>query len=192
MNKLCYLAGDIMSRGSALQREEEYNKFIDSDIAAEVYSPIMNKSINDKTSVTVEENNKLAEAIVKADTERLWNSDIVVMEPIQHAIGTMCELGILFGWKYLCEQLKNKTEEEIRQELERISNKEVYCHYYDLRTNHLPEIDFRRSFGINQFLYGLVLYTAQNNDFMSFEDIMKELYKKYPQNTKEEKEVTNE
>ena len=55
MNKLCYLAGDIMSRGSALQREEEYNKFIDSDIAAEVYSPIMNKSINDKTSVTVEE-----------------------------------------------------------------------------------------------------------------------------------------
>lgn len=192
MNKLCYLAGDIMSRGSALQREEEYNKFIDSDIAAEVYSPIMNKSINDKTSVTVEENNKLAEAIVKADTERLWNSDIVVMEPIQHAIGTMCELGILFGWKYLCEQLKDKTEEEIKHELERISNKEIYCHYYDLRTNHLPEIDFRRSFGINQFLYGLVLYTAQNNDFMNFEDIMRELHEKYPQNTKEEKEVTNE
>lgn len=192
MNKLCYLAGDIMSRGSALQREEEYNKFINSDIAAEVYSPIMNKSINDKTSVTVEENNKLAEAIVKADTERLWNSDIVVMEPIQHAIGTMCELGILFGWKYLCEQLKDKTEEEIRQELERISNKEVYCHYYDLRTNHLPEIDFRRSFGINQFLYGLVLYTAQNNDFMIFEDIMKELHEKYPQSVEEEREVTNE
>lgn len=192
MNKLCYLAGDIMSRGSALQREEEYNKFIDSDIAAEVYSPIMNKSINDKTSVTVEENNKLAEAIVKADTERLWNSDIVVMEPIQHAIGTMCELGILFGWKYLCEQLKDKTEEEIKQELERISNKEIYCHYYDLRTNHLPEIDFRRSFGINQFLYGLVLYTAQNNDFMNFEDIMKELQEKYPQNTDKGKEVTNE
>ena len=192
MDKLCYLAGDIMSRGSALQREEEYNKFIDSNIAAKVYSPIMNKSINDKTSVTVEENNKLAEAIVKADTERLWNSDIVVMEPIQHAIGTMCELGILFGWKYLCEQFKDKTGEEIKQELERISNKEVYCHYYDLRTNHLPEIDFRRSFGINQFLYGLVLYTAQNNDFMSFEDIMKELKEKYPQSINKEKEVTNE
>ena len=192
MDKLCYLAGDIMSRGSALQREEEYNKFIDSNIAAQVYSPIMNKSINDKTSVTVEENNKLAEAIVKADTERLWNSDIVVMEPIQHAIGTMCELGILFGWKYLCEQFKDKTGEEIKQELERISNKEVYCHYYDLRTNHLPEIDFRRSFGINQFLYGLVLYTAQNNDFMSFEDIMKELKEKYPQSINKEKEVTNE
>ncbi len=192
MNKLCYLAGDIMSRGSALQREEEYNEFINSGIAAEVYSPIMNKSINDKTSVTVEENNKLAEAIVGADTERLWNSDIVVMEPIQHAIGTMCELGILFGWKYLCEQLKNKTEEEIKEELERISNKEIYCHYYDLRTNHLPEIDFRRSFGINQFLYGLVLYTAQNNDFMSFEDIIKELQKKYPQNKEENEEQNNE
>ena len=190
MNRLCYLAGDIMSRGSALQREEEYNEFINSNIAAEVYSPIMNKSINDKASVTVEENNKLAEAIVGADTERLWNSDIVVMEPIQHAIGTMCELGILFGWKYLCEQLKNKTEEEIKEELERISNKEIYCHYYDLRTNHLPEIDFRRCFGINQFLYVLVLYTAQNNDFMSFEDIIKELQEKYPQN-KEENEGSN-
>lgn len=192
MNRLCYLAGDIMSRGSALQREEEYNEFINSGIAAEVYSPIMNKSINDKTSVTVEENNKLAEAIVEADTERLWNSDIVVMEPIQHAIGTMCELGILFGWKYLCEQLKNKTEEEIKEELERISNKEIYCHYYDLRTNHLPEIDFRRSFGINQFLYGLVLYTAQNNDFMNFEDIIKELQEKYPQNKEENKGSNNE
>lgn len=192
MNRLCYLAGDIMSRGSALQREEEYNEFINSGIAAEVYSPIMNKSINDKTSVTVEENNKLAEAIVGADTERLWNSDIVVMEPIQHAIGTMCELGILFGWKYLCEQLKGKTEEEIREELERISNKEIYCHYYDLRTNHLPEIDFRRSFGINQFLYGLVLYTAQNNDFMSFEDIIKELQEKYPQNKEKNGESNNE
>lgn len=179
MDKLCYLAGDIMSRGSALQREEEYNNFLKADIAAEVYSPIMNKSINDKTSVTVEENNKLAEAIVKADTERLWNSDIVVIEPAQHAIGTMCELGILFGWKYLCDQLKDKTPEEIKEELERISNKEIYCHYYDLRTNHLPEIDFRRSFGINQFLYGLVLYTAQQNDFMSFDEILKVLKEKY-------------
>ncbi len=96
--KLLYLGGDIMTRGSNLARQEEYDKFIAEDIPVKVYSPVMNKSINDKSNMTEEENNCLAEKIVAADVERLWNSDYTVLCPEQSAIGTMCEMGILYGW----------------------------------------------------------------------------------------------
>ena len=45
---LGYLGGDIMSFGSNLAREYEYNQFKAAGIPGEVYSPVMNKSINDK------------------------------------------------------------------------------------------------------------------------------------------------
>lgn len=49
---LVYLAGNIMSFGDQLAREYEYNKIIKSNIPVEVYSPIKNKSINDKSNMT--------------------------------------------------------------------------------------------------------------------------------------------
>ena len=102
---LGYLGGDIMTRGSNLARQEEYDKFLEAGIPGEVYSPVQNKSINDKSNMTEEENNCLAEKIVAADVERLWNSDYTVMCPEQSAIGTMCEMGILYGWKYMSDKL---------------------------------------------------------------------------------------
>ena len=133
---LLYLGGDIMTRGSNLARQEEYDKFIEADIPVKVYSPVMNKSINDKSNMTEEENNHLAEKIVVADVERLWNSDYTVLCPEQSAIGTMCEMGILYGWKYMAEKLlnifkdsvfnKEKTYEEVLEDIirkiEKISN----------------------------------------------------------------------
>ena len=102
---LGYLGGDIMSFGSNLARQYEYDKFIEMGLPVDVYSPVSNKSINDKSNMTEEENNVLAEKITAADIERLWNSDFVVIEPAQTAIGTMCELGCLFGWKYMTDRL---------------------------------------------------------------------------------------
>ena len=64
---LGYLGGDIMTHGSNLARQYEYDKFIEAKIPVDIYSPIMNKSINDKSNVTEEENNCLAEKIVAAD-----------------------------------------------------------------------------------------------------------------------------
>ena len=102
---LGYLGGDIMSFGSNLARQYEYDKFNELNLNVDVYSPVQNKSINDKNSVTEEENNHLAEKITEADIERLWNSDFVVMCPEQSAIGSMCETGCLFGWKWMAEKL---------------------------------------------------------------------------------------
>ena len=114
---LGYLGGDIMTRGSNLAREEEYQKFIEARIPGEVYSPIQNKSINDKSSMTEEQNNNLAEKIVAADVERLWNSDYTVLCPEQSAIGTMCEMGILYGWKYMADKLLNLFKDSFSYQL---------------------------------------------------------------------------
>ena len=208
---LGYLGGDIMTRGSNLAREEEYQKFLDAEVPVEVYSPVQNKSINDKSNMTEEENNHLAEKIVEADVERLWNSDFTVLCPEQSAIGTMCEMGILYGWKYMAEKLwdiftsvkppefdyENSTEAERNEkslkyidevatkliyEIKRILDKQNYAHYFDIRTNHLNEKDWRRSFSINQFLYGIILAaTADGKLHNSFDEILPILEKEYKQ-----------
>ena len=191
---LGYLGGDIMTRGSNLARQEEYDKFKKAGIPGEVYSPVQNKSINDKSNMTEEENNHLAEKICEADIDRLWNSDYTVLCPEQSAIGTMCEMGVLYGWKYMANKLleifqknvfdEEKTYEEViesvMQEISRIADKQNYAHYFDIRTNHLNEKDWRRSFSINQMLYGMILYaTADNTLHNSFDEIIPLLQKEY-------------
>ena len=139
--------------------------------------------------MTEEENNHLAEKIVAADVERLWNSDYTVLCTEQSAIGTMCEMGILYGWKYMADKLmdifySDLPEEEARhkvmEEIIRISDKKNYAHYFDIRTNHLNEKDWRRSFSINQFLYGIILAaTADGTLHNSFDEIIPLLQKEY-------------
>ena len=189
---LGYLGGDIMSFGSNLARQYEYDKFIEMGLPVEVYSPVQNKSINDKSKMTEEENKHLAEKSTAADIERLWNSDFVVMSPEQSAIGSMCETGCLFGWKYMTDMLlemikKSEAEgksvisiyDDLVNEIKRINEKQNFFHYFDIRTNHLNEKDWRRSFSINQLLYGMILYTAKNGDFETFDEIMKHLKETY-------------
>ena len=189
---LGYLGGDIMSFGSNLARQYEYDKFIEMGLPVDVYSPVQNKSIKDKNNKTDEKNNCLAEKITDADIERLWNSDFVVMCPEQSAIGSMCETGCLFGWKWMAEKLLSLYQESkvngeddeqtltrIYDELLRINDKKNFFHYFDIRTNHLNEKDWRRSFSINQLLYGMILYTAKNGDFESFDAIMDHLKEEY-------------
>jgi hypothetical protein len=189
---LGYLGGDIMSFGSNLARQYEYDKFVEMGLPVEVYSPVQNKSINDKSNMTEEENNHLAEKITAADIERLWNSDFVVMSPEQSAIGSMCETGCLFGWKYMTDMLlemikKSEAEgksvisiyDDLVNEIKRINEKQNFFHYFDIRTNHLNEKDWRRSFSINQLLYGMILYTAKNGDFETFDEILKHLEELY-------------
>jgi len=191
---LGYLGGDIMSFGSSLARQYEYDKFKEANIPGEVYSPILNKSINDKSNMTEEENNHLAEKICEADIERLWNSDYTVLCPEQSAIGTMCEMAVLYGWKYMADKLLEIFEhqlfdsaksyeqvlEDIIREILRIAEKKNYAHYFDIRTNHLNEKDWRRSFSINQMLLGMILYaTADNTLHNSFDEIIPILKEKY-------------
>ena len=201
MNKLPlgYVGGDIMTHGSQLARQEECDKMDAADLNITYYSPAQNKSINDKSNMTEEQNNCLAEKITAADIERLWNSDFAVMCTEQSAIGTMCELGCLYGWHYMAHQLievinnachpedgkiSNDNVAEILAavvtEINRIASKNVFAHYFDIRTNHLNEKDWRRSFSINQLLYGMILACTKDNKLHeNFDSVLEELKKLY-------------
>lgn len=185
-NPLAYIGGDIMTHGSQLARQEECDKIDAAGMNLEYYSPALNKSINDKSNMTEEENNHLAEKICAADIERLWNSDVTVMCAEQSAVGTLCEIGTLFGWKYMCDRLieiiddPNLTREgiisKVFQEIFRIASKRNFFHCSDIRTNHLNEKDWRRSFGINQLLYGMVLDASLDGMMNeSFDEVLKKL-----------------
>lgn len=188
---LGYLGGDIMTFGSNLARQYEYDKFKEANIPGTVYSPVMNKSINDKSNMTEEENNHLAEKICEADIDRLWNSDYTVLCPEQSAIGTMCEMGVLYGWKYMANKLieiynsRQYSDAEtvldmVMNQIEKIADKKNFAHYFDIRTNHLNEKDWRRSFSINQMLYGMILYaTVDNTLHNSFDEIIPLLQEQY-------------
>lgn len=196
---LGYVGGDIMTHGSQLARQEECDKMDAAGLEVTYYSPAQNKSINDKSNMTEEQNNCLAEKITAADIERLWNSDFAVMCTEQSAIGTMCELGCLFGWKYMADRLldicgevgtlneitfseKKQAELGVRlvEEITRIYQKNVFAHYFDIRTNHLNEKDWRRSFSINQLLYGMILECTKDHklheNFDSVLEVLKEIY----------------
>ena len=69
--------------------------------------------------------------------------------------------------------------DDLVNEIKRINEKQNFFHYFDIRTNHLNEKDWRRSFSINQLLYGMILYTAKNGDFETFDEIMKHLKETY-------------
>ena len=201
MNKLPlgYVGGDIMTHGSQLARQEECDKMDAVGLNITYYSPAQNKSINDKSNMTEEQNNCLAEKITAADIERLWNSDFAVMCTEQSAIGTMCELGCLYGWNYMARQLievinnachpedgkiSNDNVAEILAavitEINRIASKNVFAHYFDIRTNHLNEKDWRRSFSINQLLYGMILDCTKDHKLHeNFDSVLEELKKLY-------------
>ncbi len=210
-----YLAGDIMSHGSNLARQEEYDKFISEGINADVYSPVLNKSINDKSAMTEDQNNHLAEKITAEDIGRLWESDAVVISPEQSAVGTLCELGCLYGWYYvglvldriisgIVDELGDGEFDDEKRTLfeqklapivvmlyEKLMNKTVFAHYFDIRTNHLNEKDWRRSFSINQLLYGMILACTKDHELNnSFDDALVKL-KKWAENFNS-KDKTNE
>lgn len=188
---LGYVGGDIMTHGSQLARQEECDKMDSAGLQVTYYSPAQNKSINDKSNMTEEQNNCLAEKITAADIDRLWNSDFAVMCTEQSAIGTMCELGCLFGWHYMANKLLEICEDDaiqnnddfaaiIEEEIRRIANKNVFAHYFDIRTNHLNEKDWRRSFSINQLLYGMILACTKDNKLHeNFDSVLEELKKLY-------------
>ena len=187
--KTIYLAGDMLKKGSILLREQEAKEL--RELGHKIYSPIEDKSINDKTNQTEESNNGLAERIVINDTRGILNSDIIVIEPHENALGTMVELGQIKGYKDCARELKSildkvvKSECDDSQAVNRLAmelhflikkyDKKVYPHLEDIRRTNIPETGDRRSWGINQYVYGVCLDLTDGKGLYEWEEILEEL-----------------
>lgn len=180
-NKQIYIAGDLMTKGSQLQREAEA-----VDIRAlgfGLYNPQENDEINDKKNANQD---GLAERIVKHDSDAIYASDIVVIEPLAHALGTTVELGQIKGRKDLAKEIIEIYEEsELSDEdaltaiydlANQIVEQKVYPHYGDIRrVDGLTETGDRRSLGINQYVYGTVLDLTDGKGFYEWDEILADL-----------------
>lgn len=178
-----YNGGDILYKGSQLLRERE-NKKIKS-LGYQVYSPKDDKEINDKDNQTVEQNNDLSLKIVEKDTKGMLDSDVLLFEYQRFSEGTIAEIGQTYGMKTFAEIIKffidHPSESDtlesiirkIKTECDKMINKPVYCHCEDIRRTDIPEIGDKRSFYINQYVYGLVRKLC--GGFTEWEDIVKKL-----------------
>lgn len=183
-DKMVYLAGDMLKVGSILLRNQEKKDI--KRAGFKVYSPVEDKEINDKSNQTEESNAGLAEKIVFKDTKAIIESDIIVIEPQDNAIGTMIELGQIKGMKDVSKMIINiLSENQGRSEkiiLEQISNlcyemdgKIVFPHYEDIRRTDIPEQGDRRSWGVNQYCYGVCLDLTEGKGFYEWDEIINNL-----------------
>lgn len=190
--QLTYIAGDIMTRGSQLQRAEERDKLLAAGI--NVYTPQDNKKINDKQSAIQE---GLAERIVREDMERIFAATEILIEPQPHAQGTLIELGIIYGMKALAAQIEKvygeaevmlnegatptETDGYIVNKVsdlgEKVLSQKIYAHNSDIRRTEIPEQGDRRSFSVNQFLYGVVLDLTNGKGFYDLDEAIEEIKK---------------
>lgn len=150
--KLIYNGGDMLSLANQLMHSEENEQL--RKLGYEVYSPQDDKTINDKTNQSVESNNSLAEKIFDRDTKGMEKADIIIFEVSNDNVGTTCEIG---QWA--------------QQERIRPTGKRYYFHSYDIRRTNIPEIGDRRSWSINQYLYGAIL-SLNPKGIMNWEDII--------------------
>lgn len=178
-----YLAGDLLKKGSIILREQEAKEL--RLLGYDIYSPTEDKSINDKQNQTVESNNSLAEKIVKNDTNGIIESDIIIIEPHENALGTMVELGQLKGmkdafmlitdWLMEHDDVSGDLFLQYMEEFFPKFRKKVYTHVEDIRRTDIPEVGDRRSWGINQYVYGACLDLTNGKGLYDWEEIIEEL-----------------
>lgn len=183
MTKKVYLAGDMLPKASQLLRAQEREQI--KEIGLDFYNPMDNKDINDKSKV---DNEGLAERIVRADTDAIISSDIVVIEPQPFALGTLVELGQIKGMKDLAKMILEIYEDNdpikavslIADLAEKVQNQKVFPHYEDIRRFEgagKDEEGDRRSLGINQYVYGVCLDLTDGIGFYEWNEVLEELKK---------------
>lgn len=183
MAKQVYLAGDMLPKASQLLRAQEREQI--KKIGLDFYNPMDNKDINSKAEVS---NDGLAERIVKADTDAIIESDVIVIEPQPFALGTMVELGQIKGMKDMATMIldiANNQDEPLLSSMteivalaEKVYNQKVYPHYEDIRRFEgagKDEEGDRRSLGINQYVYGVCLDLTNGKGFYEWDEVLEEL-----------------
>lgn len=194
MIKSAYIAGGMLTLGEQMQRAMERDKI--KELGIKLYNPMDNKDINDKQAL--KDDTGLAEKIVFADTNAILTSDVAIIEPMPHALGTCVELGQIYMFNMLHEMFSNIVNNEMSSEdkvlemkhlLEKYPHKQVFPHMQDVRRHDAPEVGDRRSWGVNQYVYGVCLDLTDGKGFYSYNEIWKALEQLNEQEDSKAKEI---
>lgn len=182
-HNMVYNAGHMLNKANATQRVKEAEDI--RDLGYSVWNPIEDKSINSKNGLDKATNDNLSKRIVRNDVTGILRSKNIVIEPEVFALGSITELGMIFAYKHVAAMLneifeKNYCPEDFcndMRELVEMLDKNVYCHLDDIRAeNGIEEVNYNRSWGVNQFVRGTAQALTNTEDgFMSFDKIINEL-----------------
>lgn len=167
-----YVGGDMLNKGSQMMREAEKKDI--KDMGFKPYAPQDDKEINDKSNHTESSNNGLAEKIVRNDTKAMLESEVLIFDYQRYAEGTIAEIGQIKGMKDMSKLiLENiKDVDKIEQICREMIQKEVYIQCTDVRRTNIPEVGDRRSFGVNQYVYGVALDLTNGYGFLEWDEII--------------------
>lgn len=180
-----YLLGDGLKKGNQMLRKQERDAIHEIG-KYDLFNP-WEQPINDKSK------SPTAEMIFVADTEAILKSEVIVADCDNDSVGSTTEIGMIWGLNYMIEELEKivistymagavpfpqevihqSIGEQVEKLLERIPKKKVYWHTSDIRHTQIPEKGLRRSFSMNQFLYGCLLDVS--GEEKTFDEILKEL-----------------
>lgn len=169
--KKVYIGGGMFTDKEidARLKDEEFMRKILPD--AEIYDPINNKEINDKTKKPT------AKDIFLQDTKKVIESDIITADLDDNDEGLAMELGIAYGIKYMIDIMKScNSKSDIIDKLRFIPRKTVIATMNDIRQDTKGEEGIHKSYGKNQYVVGGV--QEMGKIVRHREDINKELNNK--------------
>ena len=173
--KQVYIGGDMLYKGSQLLRAQEAKDVLAAGLKP--YAPQDDKEINDKTNQTKESNDGLAEKIVRKDTDAMINSDVLIFDYQRFAEGTIAEIGQIKGMKDMAMTILENWDDqgEVLHICAKMITKRVYIHCEDVRRTDIPEQGDRRSFGVNQYVYGVALDLTGGVGFYEWNEILADI-----------------
>jgi hypothetical protein len=171
-----YLAGDGLKKGNQILRNMERDRLKEIK-TIDLFNPWDQKDINDKSK------NPTAEMIFQKDTNAILNSEIIVADVDNNSIGTICEMGQLWGVNFMLMQLHMIYDEAdgdpdlfvngVINLMNKIPLKKIYWQTNDIRDTEIEEKGIRRSHSYNQYLIGMMLDMA--GEPKKFEEIAREV-----------------
>lgn len=159
---LIYNGGDMLSVATQAQKAKENAQL--RAMGFEVWSPQEDREINDKQHQTEESNNGLAEKIFEHDTLGMEQADIIIFEVSNNNVGTTAEVGQMAQLNRINNSCNDRNH----------GDKRFFFQSYDIRRTTIPEKGDRRSWGINQYLYGAIL-SLNPKGIQTWDEIIEEL-----------------
>lgn len=162
-----YNGGDMLSQATQAMKAKENQQL--RDLGFKVWSPQEDAEINDKQNQTEESNNGLAEKIFEHDTLGMEQADIIIFEVSNNNVGTTAEVGQMAQ----LNRINNSGNDRIKR-FSYHDGKRFFFQSYDIRRTTIPEKGDRRSWGINQYLYGAIL-SLNPKGIQTWDEIIEEL-----------------
>lgn len=169
-----YVGGSLFTDKQIAQRirEEELLKKNFKNI--DIYNPITNDEINDKTKQPT------AKDIFEQDTKKVIESDIITADLDDIDEGLAMELGVAYGINYMLTMINMAIQENgvvdkqcFFEMNKSIPYKKIFATYSDIRQDTKNENGIYKSVGKNQYVIGGVELIGKIH--RHFEDVIKDL-----------------